>query len=233
MSFSNTACQQAQALLTEQSMALPSEEFLFNPDDEVLLVQHLAGCEDCRTYQNSMKHLTNSLRNLDTVPVPVGLMDRIMQNIEQEESPKTTQTGTPKKHAKKQFGLRPMMAVAASMLLLALVFPMLQNSEKEALTESHPTVATSQPTTPQPSTPNVAIQKTSAESVLTAPSQRIASASSPHTKPASQTVQVDTSQIASAKPDAELVDEELAFAGERDADSSDVYADPVGNLVGF
>jgi hypothetical protein len=228
MSLSNTACTQAQALLTEQSMALPSDDFLFSSDDETLLLQHLASCADCRSYQSSMKHLTNSLRDLDAVPVPEGLMERIMQTIEQEEVIQHT-AAPARRTAKKHFWLRPAMAMAATMLLLVLALPMLQKDEKGAT--SH-TVATVQPAQPLSKQQVVPHSETTLENpIAQAPSEKtVHPAPLPVKTVARQAKSIDTSQIASAKIDAEFASEEdLAFT----TADSDAYTDPVGNLVGF
>jgi negative regulator of sigma E activity len=229
MSFSNTACTQAQALLTEQSMALPSDDFLFSPNDETLLLQHLASCADCRNYQNSMKHLTDSLRDLDAVPVPEGLMDRIMQTIEQEEVVKQSPAST-QRMTKKHFWLRPAMAMAATMLLLVLALPMLQQNEKETVTNH--TIATVQPAEPLPSKQVIPPSKPTLESPAQPLSEKaVSSAPAASAKTAARpTRTVDTSQIASARVDTEFASEEDLTFTPTDPEG---YTDPVGNLVGF
>jgi hypothetical protein len=213
----NVACAQAQALMMELSMALPADEFLLSADEEALLVQHLAACPDCRAYQNAMQQLTASLKSLETVEVPAGLADRIMQTVEAQAQTSDLQARLPQK---KRFGL--FMSIAATVLLLVLAFPILKT---EIQTDTNLVAVSAQgPKTSEVNRPDAAPM--GATSGMQPAMQAEASERT--------TVSgIDTSQIASArsKTDPTLLDE-LAFAGGQfDADGPG--SDPVGNLVGF
>lgn len=215
MSTFQLTCEQAQALMMETALALPSDEFLLNAEDETRLERHLTACDECQAYQNSMKSLTVSLRSLD-IPVPAGLADRIMQAVESDEVPHLPTV-------KPANRFRWLMASAAAVLLLFVTLPETDRqpaeqplaAKKPVLTKTE--IAAKPAPEPLASVPQVErVQETAI------------STSKPDEAPLAYAV--DTSQLASARPDADSLDI-LAFAG--NPIEPEGMNDPVGDLVGF
>jgi negative regulator of sigma E activity len=215
--------------MMERSMALPVEEVVLLPNDEALLVQHLAECENCRAYQNSMNHLTNSLRSIESVPVPKGLSDRIMMAIESEEPVQANVVPLHQKTpSKRGFWLRPLMATAATVLLLVLAYPMLKTDEQQLALQPEQTVATA-PATNQAATAQPLPEKTE---TLTAnrPVQPKPTSSTGTIRHPNAPVLLENA----SKPEPELIasSDVMTLDGSREGEPES-YADPVGNLVGF
>ncbi|HEY9745751.1 MAG TPA: hypothetical protein V6C99_05995 [Oculatellaceae cyanobacterium] len=234
MSFAETpACTRAHDLLLEASLALPDEIFL-NEQDEAFLSEHLATCSRCASEKRRLSVLTTSLRRLDTIPVPSGLEERIMQAVEADSAGQATKT---EQRAATGGRLRPLLAVAASLLLLALVLPSLMDGNHPSKQHHRSEVAMNNP---QPAAPEAVrqskpqvMQKADPATQQAAPTREPNKLVSPQQQKvkvliAEETSPVDTSRIASAAPVLSQADDLLLPMEE-----GEPFGDPVGNLVGF
>lgn len=248
----STACDQAQ----EAILALLDDEFI--AEQQALLSEHLPGCKACQAYHESMEHLTISLRKIDTVPVPQGLEDRIMARIAAEQNtgsqvspvaPLSPRSGNWLKAA-------PMAAAA---LLVALAIPVLvqtlhpagQTPSKQiatvprtqkvtnnsAVPKAGQSTSSNQDARQRAKTPNAKPQKPaqnrpSVTLIATGESAHQASVSASIMAAEPQSTRVNTpldiSEVASALPSSVNLESTYASANE-----SDVYYDPVSNLVQF
>lgn len=109
-------CERAQETIFSQIEAEP-----VSLADQAFLASHLETCGDCQAYQQSMSHLSDSLGEMEDVPVPVGLADWIMARIADEST--TLQTPVVVGGANR-FHWRKYTSVAAAALLLAVAIPL-------------------------------------------------------------------------------------------------------------
>lgn len=93
------------------------------PEALAQLEAHTGACESCRAYRQTLHNLTASLAELDPVPVPDDLADRIMTRIQPAARPAARIPQAP--------SYRKYLPVAAAALLLALVVPFLLNGPGE------------------------------------------------------------------------------------------------------
>jgi hypothetical protein len=216
--------------------------------DQAALIDHLAQCHHCQAYQQAMGNLSLSILNLEEVSVPVALEERIMSRISQEYlllKNNLSSTAT-------RFSWRKYIAMAASVLVLALVIPLtLKNINPE---KSNPTVALHNGTTDEmilrQSPPRHIQQKTvlvelkpenesKIQSGQEQRDQRVKRDVQPKQKAQDNaTVEVQQTETADVKEGTQ----QLAFAGSMgnslqhtyaSETESDVYYDPVSTLVGF
>ncbi|HEY9685659.1 MAG TPA: anti-sigma factor [Coleofasciculaceae cyanobacterium] len=87
--------------------------------DRAFLDTHLAECANCRSYRQTMQHLAISLKNVQEIPVPAGLSDRILERIATEAPNSTVISG--------RFGWKKAAPIAAAVLVVALAIPLALN----------------------------------------------------------------------------------------------------------
>ena len=233
------SCEHAQTLLMELAMALPQAQPECLPvQEQAFLDQHLRHCADCLTYERSLKQLTLSLQNLEPVSAPKELADKIFQTIEMENSnhPVSLPLKTKQRHFFKQPWVRPLLAVASTLLLLALVIPLLPNEQSPSLdtvdtvnaipeqsspSQESPKTLTPMATAPQQAQPNPEAQSPRLRAVHVSLATK-------------KTNVIQVSQPESLSDSSELLsDAEDTVWHTDNGNSGEPEFDPVGNLVGF
>jgi hypothetical protein len=241
-----TSCDQAQetifGLIEAEPVAMA---------EQAALTVHLAQCANCQAYQQTMGNLSLSILNLEEVPVPIALEERIVSRIAQEDRLLKTNTLSSTVH---RFPWKKYGAMAASVLVLAVVIPLtLKNTQPE---QSNPTVALRNGTTDE-----MILQPSNARRIQLQP-KPVLDEVKPESKPQIQSGQEQRDQrvkleiqpkpiaqnntTVKVKPvetvDVEAGTQQLAFAGSMgnsllhtyaSETESDVYYDPVSTLVGF
>jgi len=232
-SNSTTPC----ALAEEAILATLDDEA--TPEQQALLAQHLVQCLPCRSYQTSMQHLTQSIQELDEVPVPKGLQLRIMDRIATEmAAPSSQSLAEPndnlvdfsKAAPSRQNHRLKLMPIAAAILTVALSLPLIYqaiNPGPERPTETTQTASSANP------------QKT----ILTSPSTTAFSGRNTGAQKAESdtgeeaTLSEGTDATGSIRP-ANAAEEiasastnlEKAYASNKEGD---IYFDPLSNVVDF
>jgi hypothetical protein len=123
----STVCEQTQ----EAILALLDNEF--SAEQQAVLAEHLPHCPACQDYQDSMQHLTLSLRKIEEVPVPEGLELKIMnriasqqQALTDDETPNAVELpDAPKVVATRKTLWPKMVPIAAAVLTVALSLPLI------------------------------------------------------------------------------------------------------------
>jgi hypothetical protein len=218
---------------------------------QAALTAHLGQCANCQSYQQAMENLSLSMLNLEEVPVPIALEERILSRIGQDNRRLKTNPLPSTLHG---FPWKKYGAMAASVLVLAVVIPLtLKNIKPE---QSNPTVALLNGTTDE-----MILRQSSAKRIQLQPKSvldQVKPESKPpvksgqeqrdqrvkldiQPKPADQnnaTVKVKQTETAEVNEGTQ----QLAFAGSMSnplhhtyasETESDVYYDPVSTLVGF
>jgi hypothetical protein len=222
-------CSQAQAAI----LALLDDEC--SPAQQAALAQHLPVCAPCQAYQESMRHLTLSLRKLDPVSVPAGLEDRILARLAtaaaEADSPIAPVANAPSRRGA-WFKAAPMAAAA---LVFALALPWMAQTlhftgkNQPNATDLMRSVAQYQTGSPRQQIPNAMPTVTLPASVAAhSPAGQPELLASQSNHSAVVAGLPDHSEVASAMPSSVNLDSTYASS-----DESDVYYDPVSNLVQF
>ncbi len=111
-------CHQAQELAL---MTLEHEEIL--ETDQLFLNRHLLECASCRAYQRTMVNLIRSVQDLDQVPLPTGLTDKIMARVAAEADASASSAQV----MPGRFGWKKAAPIAAAVLFIALAVPLVMN----------------------------------------------------------------------------------------------------------
>jgi anti-sigma factor RsiW len=115
-------CARAQDLIFD---ALEADETTPVPaEQEASLERHLADCDACLVYRHTLQNLSvslsDALSDIEDVPVPAGLEDRIMANIAQNAAPHSE----PSRLALFGGNARRYAPLAAAVLVIALAIPL-------------------------------------------------------------------------------------------------------------
>lgn len=228
----STLCEQTQ----EAILTLLDDEF--DAEQQAILAQHLPDCKACQAYQESMQHLTLSLRKMDEVPVPAGLEDRIMNRIAQENENKPSRQDERERVIPLRKSSGPKMApIAAAIMTLALAIPLVYQAVAPNLA-NHTTMQANAPQniasripsqTAAPAPKLGAVTGSSNAAVSPKPTttdneEGAPTASADDNSAASN----NPTDVADALPTAMSVDN--AYASKKEGDT---YYDPVSNLVEF
>src|SRR5687767_8281428 len=81
-------CARAQDILfdLQEAQMEAGSGIIVTAEDQSRLERHLADCAHCRSYRQTMTNLAQSVTQLEPVPVPAGLEDRIIAKISLEAS---------------------------------------------------------------------------------------------------------------------------------------------------
>lgn len=101
--------------------------------DRRFLETHLETCNDCRAYQQSLSHLSDSVSDLEEVPVPIGLESRIMARIAAEAAPVKVPAAV---GDMSRSPWRKYTPVAAAALILAVAIPLVLKGVSPDLSDS-------------------------------------------------------------------------------------------------
>jgi hypothetical protein len=88
--------------------------------EHAFLDTHLAECANCRSYRQTMQHLAISLKDVQEIPVPAGLSNRILEGITTEAPNSRVVSG--------RFGWKKSAPIAAAVLVVALAIPFALNA---------------------------------------------------------------------------------------------------------
>lgn len=210
-SSANADCAKAHDLIFARLEPLPGPRE--KPSDMFFLETHLEECPNCRDYQTVITREVHVLSDLQSIPVPDGLSDRIMARItvEMQENPikKRTRRGTGKANRWQ----KAWPSMAAAVLLVAVSWSV--SSSLFGPSTLHSKVATVTPGNPNPtsvSTHTEAIVAKAPEPI--APVATTQQAETPPTD-AKTEAKEEKSEIADANSNNDGVDGlELAYAGE-------------------
>jgi hypothetical protein len=206
-SDSSAACAKARDLIFARLEPLPGPRE--KPSDMFFLETHLEECPNCRDYQTVITREIHVLSDLQPVPVPAGLSDRIMARIavEMQENPikKRSRLGAGHRAGKSGNWKKVWPSMAAAVVLVAVGWSM--SSSVFGPSAPHTNVATVAPSN-QESTP------AHKDALVAKAPERITPVA---TTPQSETPQVDT-KTESQDGKSEIADSvdglELAYAGE-------------------
>jgi hypothetical protein len=179
----NNSCEHAQTLLVDMLPESFAEGSMPSAEDLAFLERHLLDCRACQVYQEDMAMLTASMTELDDVPVPDGLADKIMQRVAMDVSISAPSLGEPEpaltvppvpvmeraaepSRTSKVVPLRWAKAVpiAAAVLLLALAVPSIMKTTGQHASAPEvavkPVVNQPAPAVPEVQSPAAAVTET-------------------------------------------------------------------------
>lgn len=99
---------------SDEPMLLDESITALEPD---FLTEHLSRCESCRVYSQTMNVLTHSLAELEDMPFPANLEDRIMESIALQESSSSTRA---RSGIEILFSKRQIAGIAAAVAVLVM-----------------------------------------------------------------------------------------------------------------
>lgn len=206
-----TPCDRAQETIFS---VLEAEPVSIAEQDALTL--HLTQCQTCQVYRETMGNLSLSMMELEEVPVPIGLENRVMARIALGEQTSLHNLMAKQNRSQwKKYG-----SIAAAVLVLAVAIPLVFQSVEKSQTVALRNGTTDEMILEQSNNKRLKPQSTQGET---------------EGKPQTNGEKEQRDQLVESTADGA----QLAFAGSQlrhtyaSETESDVYYDPVSTLVGF